>query len=122
MLEARLLGITHGDCYARNIMLGDDCARIKLIDLDKLNRTGDYLADIGTVLQDLCAYRRVSEPEREFALPLEKVTLGTNLVASGSAAAAAMPYPPLGTPASVYLQSGLLHAVDRFPKGISERR
>ncbi|HEX9413508.1 MAG TPA: phosphotransferase [Ktedonobacterales bacterium] len=121
ILQPRFLGITHGDFHARNIMLDDDCARIKLIDLDKLNRTGDYLADIGTVLQDLCAYRRVSEPEREFALPLEKVTLGTNLVASGSAAAAAMPYPPLGTPASVYLQSVLLDAVDRFAKGIGDR-
>src|SRR5262249_19602917 len=104
VLQPRFLGTTHNDFHARNIMLDDDCTRIKLIDLDKIDRAGDYLLDIATVLQDLCVYRRVTEPEREFGLPFDQVLLGASVPTGGRDAPPRMPYPALGRPASRYLQ------------------
>jgi hypothetical protein len=119
-LQPRFLGITHNDFHARNIMLDDDCTRIKLIDLDKIDRAGDYLLDIATMLQDLCVYRRVTEPDREFGLRFEQVLLGTNVPTGERDTPARMPYPALGRPASRYLQEVVLREVEQFAKQIGD--
>jgi hypothetical protein len=119
-LQPRQLGITHNDFHARNIMLDRDCTHVKLIDLDKIDRAGDYLLDIATMLQDVCVYRRVTEPEREFGLPFEQVLLGTNVPTSGEDAPLRMPYPALGRPASRLLQEAVLREVEQFAKQIGD--
>ncbi|HEY7984768.1 MAG TPA: hypothetical protein VID73_11405 [Ktedonobacterales bacterium] len=121
VLQPRFLGITHNDFHARNIMLDDDCTRVKLIDLDKIERAGDYLLDIATMLQDLCVYRRVTEPEREFGLPFDQVLLGTNVPTGGrDDTPLRMPYPALGRQASRYLQEVVLREVEQFAKQIGD--
>ena len=57
--QPRMLGLTHGDFHARNIMLSKDCEEIKLIDLDKLSWSGDYIADLGTLVENVVIYRRL---------------------------------------------------------------
>jgi hypothetical protein len=119
-LQPRFLGTTHNDFHARNIMLDRECAHVKLIDLDKIDRAGDYLLDIATVLQDLCVYRRVTEPEREFGLPFDQVLLGSSVPASGHDEALRMPYPALGRPASRLLQEVVLREVEQFAKQLGD--
>lgn len=113
-LQPRWLGLTHGDFHARNIMLDRDCAMLKLIDLDKLSRAGDYLADLGTLLQDVCVYRRVTEPERDFGLARASIEFATNPAAEAGTVESAVRYPALGRSATVRLQELVLDAIDRF--------
>ncbi|HEX8036299.1 MAG TPA: phosphotransferase, partial [Ktedonobacterales bacterium] len=111
MMEPAYLGLVHGDFHARNIMLDDSCGQAKLIDLDKLSWSGDYLADLGDLIADTCVYRRVSEPEREeYGLPSDDITLSANGVH----------YPILSRPATDELQLALLAALERFAAKIED--
>ncbi|MGZ3673082.1 MAG: phosphotransferase [Ktedonobacterales bacterium] len=111
MMEPAYLGLVHGDFHARNIMLDDSCGQAKLIDLDKLSWSGDYLADLGDLIADTCIYRRVSEPEREeYGLPSDDITLSANGVH----------YPILSRPATDELQLALLAALGRFAAKIED--
>ncbi|MGZ6388898.1 MAG: phosphotransferase, partial [Ktedonobacterales bacterium] len=111
MMEPAYLGLVHGDFHARNIMLDDSCGQPKLIDLDKLSWSGDYLADLGDLIADTCIYRRVSEPEREeYGLPSDDITLSANGVH----------YPILSRPATDELQLALLAALGRFAAKIED--
>ena len=112
MLQPRYLGLTHGDLHARNIMLDRACAQLKLIDLDKLSWSGDYLADLGNLLTDVCVYRRVAEPLSEFGLARDAVVFVTK---SSDAATAenTVRYPALGRPATRAIQERMLAAIER---------
>lgn len=111
MMEPAYLGLVHGDFHARNIMLDESCGQAKLIDLDKLSWSGDYLADLGDLIADTCIYRRVSEPEREeYGLPSDDITLSANGVH----------YPILSRPATDELQLALLAALERFAAKIED--
>ena len=119
-LQPRSLGLAHGDFHARNIMLDRDCTRLKLIDLDKLVRAGDYLGDLGTLLQDLAAYRRIIEPEREYGLPRDRVLFESNPSAKAGTVESAVRYPALGRPATVFLQDQVLRAVEHQAQEIGD--
>ncbi|HEX6820367.1 MAG TPA: phosphotransferase, partial [Ktedonobacterales bacterium] len=113
MLQPRYLGLTHGDLHARNIMLNRACAQLKLIDLDKLSWSGDYLADLGNLLTDICVYRRVAEPLREFGLARDAVVFVTKS-ADAATAENTVRYPALGRPATLLIQEHMLRAIERF--------
>jgi Phosphotransferase enzyme family len=118
MLQPRALGLAHGDFHARNIMVsgrGDD---VKLIDLDKLDWSGDYLADLGNLLTDICVYRRVSEPESDYGLPRTELSLSKS--AEPGLAENSLRYPPLGRPATVTFQTHVLDQIDRFATEIGD--
>jgi hypothetical protein len=119
-LQPRWLGLTHGDFHARNIMLDRDCTLLKLIDLDKLSRTGDYVADMATLLQDVCVYRRVTEPERDFGLARTEIEFAANPAAEAGTVESAVRYPALGRSATVYLQELVLDALARFSDEIED--
>ena len=112
MLQPRYLGLTHGDLHARNIMLDRTCARLKLIDLDKLSWSGDYLADLGNLLTDVCIYRRVTEPQREFGLARDAVVF-VSKSADTVTAENTVRYPALGRPATQAIQEHMLAALQR---------
>jgi hypothetical protein len=114
VLQPRALGLVHGDFHSRNIMLDRDCTRLKLIDLDKISRSGDYLADLGTLIQDVCVYRRVSEPERDFGLAREEIVFAANPAAEAGTVENAVRFPALGRSATVCFQEEILEAAERF--------
>ena len=113
MLQPRYLGLTHGDLHARNIMLDRACAQVKLIDLDKLSWSGDYLSDLGNLLTDVCVYRRVAEPLREFGLSRDEIVF-VSKSADTATAENTVRYPALGRPATLALQEHMLAAIKRF--------
>src|SRR5215813_9208836 len=112
-LQPRALGMAHGDLHAGNILLDADCRQVKLIDLDKLSRSGDYLADLGNLLSDVCVCRRVAQPEADFGLPSEAITFPTERGEAGTAENAVR-YPALGRPATLTLQRQVLEQVAAF--------
>ncbi|MGH2517391.1 MAG: aminoglycoside phosphotransferase family protein, partial [Ktedonobacterales bacterium] len=119
-LQPRMLGLTHGDLHAGNVMLDRYCTQIKLIDLDKLSWTGDYLADLGNLLTDVCIYRRVAEPHREFGLAREDITFPTRSQEPGTAENVVQ-YPALARPATLAFQRHLLAAAEQFAAEIEDR-
>jgi hypothetical protein len=119
-LQPRSLGLMHGDFHARNVMLDRDCTLVRLIDLDKLSWSGDYLADLGTLVQDLCVYRRVSEPERDFGLPHREIVFETSPTAGAGTVENAIRYPALGRPATIRLQELMLEAIGQFAAEIED--
>ncbi|HEV2457390.1 MAG TPA: phosphotransferase [Ktedonobacterales bacterium] len=111
-LQPRALGLTHGDLHARNIMVDSACTQVKLIDLDKLSKEGDYLADLGNLLTDVCVYRRVAQPDADYGLrrgDIHFITKGGEGTAEN-----AVSYPALGRPATLALQRHALEAVAAF--------
>jgi Phosphotransferase enzyme family len=119
-LQPRTLGLTHGDLHASNIMLDRYCTQIKLIDLDKLSWTGDYLADLGNLLTDVCIYRRVAEPHREFGLAREDIVFPTRSQEPGTAENIVQ-YPALARPATLAFQRHLFAAMEHFAAEIEDR-
>jgi hypothetical protein len=114
VLPPAALGLVHGDFHARNIMLDRQGGALKLIDLDKLSWSGDYIADLGNLLVDVAIYRRVVEPDREFGLPPERVTFIASRQAEPGTAENAIEYPALGRPATLHFQAQLLDQTARF--------
>jgi hypothetical protein len=119
-LQPRFLGLVHGDLHAGNVMLDESCTRLKLIDLDKLSWTGDYLADLGNLLTDVSIYRRVAEPQRSFGLPRDEITFISHSAEVGTAENAVR-YPALGRPATLALQRHALAAIEQFAAEIGDR-
>jgi hypothetical protein len=113
-LAPRALGLTHGDLHPRNIMLDRSCTRLKLIDLDKLSWLGDYVADLGNLLADVCIFRRLAAPEREFGLSRAQIAFTHN--AEGT-----LGYPMLGRPATILLQQHIMEATANFAATLDDR-
>jgi hypothetical protein len=119
VLQPHFLGLTHGDLHARNIMLDRASTQLKLIDLDKLSWNGDYLADLGNLLTDVCVYRRVTQPLREFGLPREEIQFVTK--AEAGTAENSVRYPALGRPATLAFQEGMLARIEQFAEEIGDK-
>ncbi|MBF6589048.1 MAG: phosphotransferase [Ktedonobacterales bacterium] len=118
-LQPCALGLVHGDFHTRNIMLDRHCTSVKLIDLDKLSWSGDYLADLGNLLADVAIYRRLVEPDREFGLPPEDITFISKTAEPGTAENA-IHYPALGRRASLHVQEQLLQHITAFASELED--
>ncbi|MGO8948574.1 MAG: hypothetical protein ACLQUY_13120 [Ktedonobacterales bacterium] len=119
VLQPHSLGLTHGDLHARNIMLDLDCTELKLIDLDKLSWNGDYVGDLGNLLTDVCVYRRVAQPERDFGLPRSQIQFITK--AEVGTAENTVRYPALGRPATLAFQQAMLARIEQFADQIQDK-
>ncbi|HEU5440423.1 MAG TPA: phosphotransferase [Ktedonobacterales bacterium] len=118
-LQPRALGLTHGDLHPRNIMMDTACTHLKLIDLDKLTWMGDYAADLGNLLADVCIFRRLATPEREFGLRADQITFARN--AEGTLLDNTFAYPAIGRPATVLWQQHLLERAAAFADQLDDR-
>jgi hypothetical protein len=120
-LQPGALGLVHGDFHARNIMLDRQATQVKLIDLDKLSWTGDYLTDLSNLLVDVAIYRRLVEPDRGFGLTAESITFVASAQAEKGTAENAIHYPALGRPATMTFQMRLLEQIGGFAMELDDR-
>lgn len=56
-LRPPLIGMIHGDCHSRNVMLSMDLRSAKFVDLEGLTLDEDYLVDYAILLEDVAFYR-----------------------------------------------------------------
>jgi hypothetical protein len=120
-LQPRSLGLTHGDFHARNIMLDKDCEELKLIDLDKLSWSGDYMADLGTLVENVVVYRRLEyrrleDMNADYSLSPEDIVIDRKAVADGETGKGGVTYPTLGRPLTIRFQEMLLASVGAFAR------
>ena len=118
VLQPHALGLAHGDFHARNIMVSSSGDEVKLIDLDKLDWSGDYIADLGNLLTDICIYRRISEPESEYGL--SRVGLIPDTSTEPGFAENVLRYAPLGRPATVAFQGYALEQIAHFAEELGD--
>lgn len=55
---------THGDCHARNILIKQENMDLKFIDIDKMQRDGDYIYDLGSLIADIDIYNSALQSRR----------------------------------------------------------
>jgi hypothetical protein len=119
--QPRMLGLTHGDFHARNIMLSRDCEEIKLIDLDKLSWSGDYIADLGTLMEYVVIYRRLEHRRQEdmnadYSLSAEDVHIDRKTAVDGELDRGGVKYPTLARPLTLRFQELLIGSVGAFAR------
>jgi hypothetical protein len=107
------LMLMHGDCHGRNLMLDECYERIKLIDLDKLDDTGDYILDIALLIEDIALFRRLFDRDYHHYLRPEQVDFPTG--------AAQLAYPLFVSEAAVLFQGLLLERVGAFAAELGDR-
>ncbi|MCX7853288.1 MAG: aminoglycoside phosphotransferase family protein [Caldilineales bacterium] len=64
ILRPPVIGLVHGDCHTRNIMIDQDSLRVIFIDLDHMSQNGDYIDDYAILLEDACLYRYLRDPHQ----------------------------------------------------------
>ena len=119
--QPRMLGLTHGDFHARNIMLSKDCEEIKLIDLDKLSWSGDYIADLGTLVENVVIYRRLEyrrqdDMNADYSLSAEDIHIDRRGQMDGEMDRGGVKYPTLARPLTLRFQEMLLAQVGAFAR------
>jgi hypothetical protein len=119
--QPRMLGLTHGDFHARNIMLSRDCEEIKLIDLDKLSWSGDYIADLGTLMEYVVIYRRLEHRRQEdmnadYSLSAEDVHVDRKTAVDGELDRGGVKYPTLARPLTLRFQELLIGSIGGFAR------
>ncbi len=72
-LQVPYLSLTHGDCHSRNIMLNDEFTEFKLIDLDHLNEDGDYILDVGRLIEDVSVFGYILKDDYRYHLSETKI-------------------------------------------------
>lgn len=78
VLKVPYLTLTHGDCHSRNIMLDDDFAEFKLIDLDHLNYDGDYILDLARLIEDVAIFGFFLEDDYRHYLNKSQINFPTD--------------------------------------------
>lgn len=92
-LQPAMLGLVHGDFHSRNIMLDKEAKEVKLIDMDKLSWSGDYVADVGLLLMDVALYRRLVERHEDHSLNPRDIRKGPDLLIGGETSMLTYLYP-----------------------------
>lgn len=73
ILRPPVIGLVHGDCHTRNIMVDLDELRVIFIDLDHMSHDGDYIDDYAILLEDACLYRYLRDPEQIGHISVEHI-------------------------------------------------
>ncbi len=72
-LRPTVIGLVHGDCHTRNIMIDESETKIFFVDLDHMNQNGDYIDDYAILLEDACLYRYLRNPEIKGHIKTENI-------------------------------------------------
>lgn len=112
-LRPPFLTLMHGDCHSRNIMLDDCYDTIKLIDLDKLDDSGDYVMDIALLIEDAALFRRLFDASYYQYLYPEQVEV--------PAAGTHIAYTPFVSEAAALFQARLCEHLDTFAREHGDR-
>jgi len=72
-LRPTTIGLVHGDCHTRNIMIDESETKIFFIDLDHMNQNGDYIDDYAILLEDACLYRYLRNPAMKGHIKVENI-------------------------------------------------
>lgn len=112
-LRPPCLMLMHGDCHGRNVMLDRCYEHVKLIDLDKLDYTGDYIMDVGLLIEDMALFRRLFDENYSHYLRPEQVDYAaeTNRIA----------YPVFVSEAAIFFQQLLIEHVAKFADELGDR-
>ncbi len=107
------LMLMHGDCHGRNVMLDDCYEQIKLIDLDKLDPAGDYILDMGLLIEDVALFRRIFDETYRAYLRPDEIDV--------SADGAEIRYPHLVGEVAAHFQAVLLHHLEPFAAELGDK-
>ncbi len=105
-LRPPCLVMMHGDCHSRNIMVDNCFERVKFIDLDKIDVSGDYLLDAALLIEDVALFRRYFDDKYRFYLRPEDIRLDpgeTNIS-----------YPTRVTETAIIFQQAIMEQVASF--------
>jgi hypothetical protein len=70
------LGLVHGDCHSRNIMLSHDLSEARFVDIETLSSAQDYLVDYGLLLEDSALYQSLPYGEERGRVTWDEVAAG----------------------------------------------
>ncbi|MEP7358557.1 MAG: hypothetical protein ABI847_15015, partial [Anaerolineales bacterium] len=70
------LGLIHGDCHSRNIMLSRDFSEARFVDIETLSSAQDYLVDYGLLLEDSALYQSLPYGEERGRVTWDEVAAG----------------------------------------------
>ncbi len=110
------LGLIHGDCHSRNIMVNPH-TDIKLVDLENLENNQDYLLDYALLLEDVALYPFIQREEIALQFP------EPGEASDGKGKAVPQIRYPLFTPSPVafLFQEQLLHEIETFAQSINDQ-
>ncbi len=116
------LGLIHGDCHSRNLMLATDPPSTKFVDVESLVKHEDYLADYAILLEDVAFYRLL--PHRD---PLARMSWDDVRTSRAGTEPTELEnylsYPvfPVNSETAIYFQSELVKSVGEFAYSIDDK-
>lgn len=105
-LRPPCLVMMHGDCHSRNIMVDNCFERVKFIDLDKIDKSGDYILDAALLIEDVALFRRYFDDKYRFYLRPEDINLDPGETK--------ISYPTRVTETAIIFQQAILERVASF--------
>lgn len=109
------LGLIHGDCHSRNVMLNEG-GDVKFIDLENLETENDYLLDYAILFEDVALYRFIQG---------EDITLEFPTASEEDSASKQIPrvrYPNFNSSfVALRFQEQLLQQLDSFATSIGDK-
>lgn len=72
-LHPPVIGLVHGDCHSRNLMLDDTQKHLKFVDLEMFRDDDDYLVDYALLLEDVAIYLYLPHVHQPRGLLLEEI-------------------------------------------------
>lgn len=119
VLRVPFLGLVHGDFHSRNIMLDETLRHMKLVDLDHVTDSGDYIADFACLLEDVSVFRFLTDPGFRFRLDMDKVLFPSGTDQSDGSD---ISYPAVSSEAVRHFQRCLLARMEDFAEEIEDVR
>lgn len=116
-LRVKHLMLVHGDCHTRNIMIDDCYERIKLIDLDRISKNGDYIQDISMLLEDIAVFRFVFDPSYANFMDTDQVIFPAH---DRQGIENRVEYPPLTSRMVIEIQQHIMNRVEQYALSIGD--
>lgn len=116
-LQIRQLMLIHGDAHGRNVMV-DEQYNVKLIDIDKVNFSGDYIYDFAELIEDVAVFRFLFE--RDHSSKIHESVEFPNAGDDPGVIEAAVNYPLFSSEMAIYIQRLLIERLEYFSAEIDD--